>query len=169
MYSRVIKRPSSLVVEKVDNIINFKGKLGVSRLFLNRDINVVISDNDFKLTTKIKKFIKLYFQLINNHIFGVMYGFNRKIRLVGVGYIFETVPGFLILSIGYSHKVYIKIPYNISVIIKKKRYLFVTGNNLEDVTCFVALIRNFKSPDCYKGKGVLYQRERVELKIGKRT
>lgn len=166
---KVIKLPDGLVLSYTENQLFFDGFLGKDLLSVNKKVKIQIELNFLKIITKKKNFLILYDKLIKNFIFGVMYGFHLKMKLKGVGFYFSINNFNLYLSVGFSHKVKIKVPKNLQVLVKKKRKLFIYGDSLEDVNRFGALVRNFKFPDIYKGKGVLYKGEKVTLKIGKKT
>merc|ERR1712238_218627 len=51
----------------------------------------------------------------------------------------------------------------------KENILFLSGNSLEEVSSTAAAIRKLKLPEPYKGKGILYVDEKIQLKIGKKV
>ena len=44
----------------------------------------------------------------------------------------------------------------------------ISGNDFQDVSKLTSLIRSYKMPEPYKGKGILYENETIKLKEGKR-
>jgi large subunit ribosomal protein L6 len=46
--------------------------------------------------------------------------------------------------------------------------LFVSGYSYQWVTQFASVIRSLKKPEVYKGKGILYETEKIILKEGKK-
>ena len=64
----------------------------------------------------------------------------------------------------------LKIPEHIHIVMKdkKNKEIFIYGGNYDELRNFCYYIRSFKSPDEYKGKGILFRKEKVSLKIGKR-
>ena len=99
--------------------------------------------------------------------------FCKKLKLVGVGYkafvIKSAHYSILQLSLGHSHSVYFKLPYELQVEVTKNGSLFISGNSVEKVSSTAALIRSFRAPEPYKGKGILYFDEKIQLKIGKKV
>jgi len=99
--------------------------------------------------------------------------FYKKLNFVGVGYRPSFVESFenklILLKLGFSHLVYFKIPSNLKVFHQKRTQLFVCGNSYHSVTQFVSSIRLLKKPEPYKGKGILYENEKVILKEGKKV
>jgi large subunit ribosomal protein L6 len=96
----------------------------------------------------------------------------QKLKLVGVGYRAfpdETFDNKLILfKLGFSHLIYFRIPKELTVFCKKRTQLFISGNSYQNVTHISAAIRNLKKPEPYKGKGILYENEKIILKEGKK-
>lgn len=96
----------------------------------------------------------------------------KKLQIIGVSYralIEETFNNqLLLLKLGFSHLVYFRVYKQLSLFCKKRTQLFISGNSYQDVTQVAALIRNLKSPEPYKGKGILYQNEKIILKAGKK-
>ena len=50
----------------------------------------------------------------------------------------------------------------------KPTVILIKGCNLQRVNLFAAQIRDFKKPEPYKGKGILYRNEEIRLKEGKK-
>ena len=99
---------------------------------------------------------------------------SKKLNLNGVGYkilIMENSLNNCILhfKLGYSHSVYLKLPKDIIVKLNKNNTLFLSGPSIKKLTLISSLIKKCKSPDVYKGKGFLYEYERLALKIGKKS
>ena len=71
-------------------------------------------------------------------------------------------------KLGYSHQIFFKIPRNLNVFCLKSTKLFVSGLSNSYVNQIAALIRSYKTPEPYKGKGILYENEKIILKEGKK-
>jgi large subunit ribosomal protein L6 len=97
----------------------------------------------------------------------------QKLKLVGVGYRafdVDTLKNKLLLfKLGYSHFLYFKISNEIEIFCLKMTKLFIYGNSYRNVTQTAALIRSYKKPEPYKGKGILYETEKIVLKEGKKV
>ena len=108
---------------------------------------------------------------IKQIIIEVTYTLYNKLNLVGVGYrVFshEKLPNQIYLKLGYSHLIYFKIPNNLNSFCQKFTKLFLFGNcSFDLLTHTAAQIRNCKLPEPYKGKGILYNQEKITLKKGK--
>jgi len=96
----------------------------------------------------------------------------KKLKLVGVGYRLVPVESFekqlILLRLGFSHLLYFRIPPNLKIFYKKRVQLFISGYSYQWVTQFASIIRLLKKPEIYKGKGILYETEKVVLKEGKK-
>ena len=72
------------------------------------------------------------------------------------------------LALGFSHEVLYPIPDGITVATPKPTEIVVSGIDKQKVGQTAAEIRNFRSPEPYKGKGVRYVDEYVFRKEGKK-
>jgi large subunit ribosomal protein L6 len=96
----------------------------------------------------------------------------QKLKFVGVGYRAFNVDSYkplLLFKLGYSHPIYYKIPYSLNFYNLKFTRLFISGNSTNVIEQAAAIVRSFKNPEPYKGKGVLYETEKIKLKEGKKT
>lgn len=99
--------------------------------------------------------------------------FCQKMKFFGVGYRafpleINNKKQMLHLRLGYSHQIYFRFINEINIFCFKFTKLFIFGNSYKNVTQFSALIRLCRAPEPYKGKGILYDNEKIILKIGKR-
>ena len=99
---------------------------------------------------------------------GVTQGYEKKLQLVGVGYRAAAQGKKLNLTLGFSHPVEFPIPDGISVETPTQTDIVIKGANKELVGLCAAKIRNYRPPEPYKGKGVRYSDEKVELKEAKK-
>lgn len=104
---------------------------------------------------------------LNNCVIGVSEGFKRNLEIHGVGYRGQASGQKLTLNVGYSNPVEYEAPEGVSVTMPQNTQIVVEGNNKETVGQVAAVIRGFRSPDSYKGKGIRYEGEQVKLKEGK--
>lgn len=108
----------------------------------------------------------LYRQLINNAYLGLIEGFSKKLIIKGVGFRAVIEEGKLVLNVGFSHVVERKIPSGLAVVVNKN-VIEISGIDKQKVGQFAAEIRAIKKPEPYKGKGIMYEDERVIRKAGK--
>ena len=105
--------------------------------------------------------------LLANMVHGVSTGFEKKLEIVGVGYKADVKGSTLTLNLGYSHPIVFPFPDGITIKAEGPTKLTVMGIDKEQVGQTAAVIRGFRSPDSYKGKGVRYAGEYIRLKAGK--
>ena len=174
--SRIGKQPIDLPAGVKVSIENLNVTVTGPKGALSRNIleNVSIDLTDKVLTVKrADDSIKaraahgLTRTLISNMVTGVTKGFERALEISGVGYRAEMKGDVLNLSLGYSHPVNFQLPQGITVEVDKMTKLLVKGIDKELVGQTAAKIREFRSPEPYKGKGVRYADETILRKAGK--
>lgn len=105
---------------------------------------------------------------IANIIKGVSVGFERKLTLVGVGYRAQVKGTDLHLTVGLSHPVVIKAPKGITIESPAQTELVIKGADKYLVGHVASKIRAIRPPEVYKGKGIRYADEVIELKETKK-
>jgi large subunit ribosomal protein L6 len=103
-----------------------------------------------------------------NMVLGVTKGYERKLELVGVGYRAQVQGRALNLTLGFSHPIAFAVPEGITVETPSQTEIIVKGIDRQKVGQVAAEIRGFRPPEPYKGKGVRYAGERIELKEAKK-
>jgi large subunit ribosomal protein L6 len=71
------------------------------------------------------------------------------------------------MNLGFSHPIEYMIPDGISISVEKNTKLIVQGISKEAVGQTAAVLRGYRPPDSYRGKGVRYEGEHIKLKAGK--
>jgi large subunit ribosomal protein L6 len=103
-----------------------------------------------------------------NMVTGVAKGFERKLELVGVGYRAAVQGKNLNLTLGFSHPVAFAVPEGISIETPSQTEIVVKGTDRHKVGQVAAVIRGYRPPEPYKGKGVRYAGEKIVMKEGKK-
>ena len=106
--------------------------------------------------------------MIANIVRGVEKGYEKKLEINGVGYRAQVQGKNLQLALGYSHDVVYPIPEGIAIVTPKPTEIIVTGIDKQKVGQVAAEIRDFRSPEPYKGKGIKYAGEFIFRKEGKK-
>jgi large subunit ribosomal protein L6 len=106
--------------------------------------------------------------LLANMVLGVSRGFEKKLTLVGVGYRAQAKGDSLDLSLGFSHPVVHKMPEGVKVETPTQTEILIKGVDKQQVGQVAAEVRAYRSPEPYKGKGVRYADEVVNLKETKK-
>jgi len=167
--SKIYKNTNiSFLKENIGYIL--KGPLGSSLpISYNSGVDITIESSNIIIESSKSSLFFLYKKLFLQKIRGVLYGYKKKLKLKGVGYVAENVDNFLVLKLGFSSSIKIEIPKSIRIKIKKRKLLKILGCDLNEITQFAANIRQKRVPEIYKGKGVLYFKEKIFLKVGKRN
>ena len=103
-----------------------------------------------------------------NIVHGVSKGYERKLELVGVGYRAAAQGKNLNLTLGFSHPVVYAAPEGITIETPSQTEILVKGSDVQKVGQVAADIRGFRPPEPYKGKGVRYAGEQIELNEAKK-
>ena len=106
--------------------------------------------------------------LLNNMVLGVTKGFERRLQLVGVGYRAQSAGSRLNMALGYSHPIEFDPPEGVTVEATSNTEIVVRGVDKQKVGQVAAVIRGFRPPEPYKGKGVRYADEIVRRKEAKK-
>ena len=107
--------------------------------------------------------------LVANMVEGVTKGFERRLRIQGVGYRAALRGTDLELNVGYSHSVVIQPRQGILFEVPTPTEVIVKGIDKQQVGQTAAEVRSVRPPEPYKGKGIRYEGEYVRRKVGKRA
>jgi large subunit ribosomal protein L6 len=114
-----------------------------------------------------RRFHGLTRSLVNNMVVGVADGFTRRLKLVGVGYRAAMNGKAVSLTLGYSHPVNFEPPVGIELKVDGQTTVIVSGADKELVGRVAATLRGYRPPEPYHGKGVRYEDEVIQTKVGK--
>jgi large subunit ribosomal protein L6 len=174
--SRVGKKPIPIPektkITYTDGTVTVQGKNGT----LTQDVHPAVDlriDSDQITVSVVKDDRKsralqgLMRSLLNNMVIGVSKGFERVLEINGIGYRAESKGKSLLFSLGYSHPIDFALPEGVTATVEK--------NNVVKLSCIdkhllgqtAARIRQLRSPEPYKGKGIKYAEENIQRKAGK--
>lgn len=124
-------------------------------------------------TIRNKSFFFLQQILIRQACLGVLFLFRRQLNIVGIGYQAQIEKDsrntFLVLKLGFSHQIRLRVPDFIRIICPKPRVVLITGLSLQKVSNYASSVRSLRYPNAYKEKGIYYLGEKLKLKQGKKT
>lgn len=106
--------------------------------------------------------------LVNNMVQGVTSGFEKRLNIVGVGYRAQAQGQTLNLTLGFSHPVVYAVPQGVSVETPTQTEIVVRGADKQQVGHVAAVIRSYRPPEPYKGKGIRYSDEHIARKQAKK-
>lgn len=170
---RPIEIPEKTEVTVVDNLITVKGPLGELQRRFNKFVTVEVKDQQAIVSPiddsiEANAFWGTFASHIKNMVKGVNEEYKKELIIEGVGYKAAVQGDKVVLNIGFSHPVELKIPNGIKVEIEKEK-IAVSGIDKESVGEFAATIRAQKKPEPYKGKGIRYVNEIIRRKEGKKA
>ena len=174
--SRVAKSavsiPSGVEVNIKDGVISVKGSNGQLDQNLHADVDVKVEDGEvsFAPAANVEGWAMAgtYRSLVNNMVAGVTEGFEKKLKLIGVGYRAQVQGKTLNLTLGFSHPISFEIPEGVTIEAPSQTDLIVKGASKQAVGQVAANIRAYRPPEPYKGKGVRYVDEYVVRKEAKK-
>ena len=170
--SNPIPLPSGVKVVLDDNIVKVEGPKAKLQKALPPLVELKI-ENDLLTVSRVEETQKaramhgLTRSLIAGMVTGVTEGFKKNLEIVGVGYRAQVDGNKLTLLLGFSHPVEYILPEGITVTVADNTKLSVEGADKQAVGQVAAIIRQFKKPEPYKGKGIRYADEHIVMKEGK--
>ncbi len=105
---------------------------------------------------------------LNSMVKGVTTGFEKSLKMVGVGYRAAMKGSKLDLSVGFSHPVALSVPQGLTCETPSQTEILIKGCDKQQVGQFAAEIRAVRPPEPYKGKGIRYADEHVKRKETKK-
>ncbi len=166
--------PEGVKVEMNGDKIIVEGPKGKLERTLPKEIKIKINESEKLLMVsfegaKEKKALWGSFRAhINNMIEGVKNGFEKSLKIEGVGWRASLEGKELSLKLGFSHPVKVKPIEGVTFSVEKD-IIKVSGIDKEKVGNMAAKIRAIYPPEPYKGKGIRYVDEVVKKKAGKKA
>ena len=105
--------------------------------------------------------------LVANMVEGVSKGYEKKLEIVGVGYLAALQKNVLQLRVGFANELQVPIPAGLNVACPDQTHVVIKGIDKQLVGQFAAEVRSLRKPEPYKGKGIRYENEQVRRKAGK--
>jgi large subunit ribosomal protein L6 len=174
--SKIGRKPieiSNVQVELKGQEIHLKGKKGSFTHVFPIGLKAEMIDKKLKIlcenkSDKFNVLWGLHRALVANAIKGVAEGFEQKVIINGLGFKAVVSGKKLVFNLGFSHKIELEIPDNVTVEIDKTgQQLTIKGTNKEMVGFFASKIRELRPPEPYKGTGIRLENEVILRKAGK--
>jgi large subunit ribosomal protein L6 len=168
---KLINLPKGVELKVVDGTISVKGAKGTLSLAKPENINFSVDGDvlQFDAHADNMKMAGTMRAILANMITGVSEGFTRKLELVGVGYRAAASGKDVNLSLGYSHPVVFTAPEGITITTPTQTEILIAGADKQLVGQVAAKIRAFRKPEPYKGKGIRYSGEKINMKEAKKA
>ncbi|MDD2370109.1 MAG: 50S ribosomal protein L6 [Sulfuricurvum sp.] len=166
-----ISVPTDVKVTLDGTVLTFVKGTTTQTLDTLGNCGVVLEDNTLTFSTNSdqrtdRAFWGTYRALAANIVTGLTAGFEKKLEINGVGYRAAVEGAILKLQLGFSHDINFDIPAGITIAVEKN-VISIKGADKQQVGQVAAVIRSFRPPEPYKGKGVKYTDETILRKAGK--
>ncbi|MEK7575283.1 MAG: 50S ribosomal protein L6 [Patescibacteria group bacterium] len=165
--------PTGVTVTVSGSTVSVKGPQGSIAREFKPVIAFAVVENTLVLTPQRKDHGTLalwgtYASHAANMIKGVSALFQKKLIIEGIGFKAEVKGDEMVMNLGFSHQIKVKIPKGLTVK-AEKGVVTISGIDTELVGRFAAAVRDLKKPEPYKGKGIRYDDEVIRRKQGKKT
>jgi large subunit ribosomal protein L6 len=166
--------PAGVKVRVADGKVFVEGPKGKLELTHHRDIAVEV-DGDGK-TVRVRRpdderahraLHGLTRSLIANMVEGVVKGYEKRLKIEGIGYQAASKNKGVELTVGYANRILLLPPPGVVVEVPDQTTVVVKGPDKQKVGQFAAEVRHVRPPEPYKGKGIRYENEQVRRKEGK--
>ncbi|MEE8296583.1 MAG: 50S ribosomal protein L6 [Hyphomicrobium sp.] len=168
-----VEVPSGVEVSIAGQAIAAKGKLGSLEYEATSDVTISLEDGKVIVrpvgdSKRARSMWGTARSRVQNLVTGVTEGFKKNLEINGVGYRAQVQGANLVLQLGYSHDVIFPIPEGIEIKCAKPTAIAISGIDKQQVGQVAAVIRGYRKPEPYKGKGIKYSDETVVRKEGKK-
>lgn len=174
--SRLGKKPISfndkVAIEYNNKLLKVKGKLGEIEMIIPANVDLEIKDGQIQVVTDFETREGSIMggtvrSILKNHVEGVSKGFTKTLNLVGVGYRAQVSGQKLALTLGFSHNINYSLPEKVKAVVEANTKVTLTSCDKQLLGQVAAEIQKYRPPEPYKGKGVLFEGERIIRKAGK--
>jgi large subunit ribosomal protein L6 len=165
--------PSGVTADIQDGTLTVKGPKGTLTLTLRDEISYTVGEASILVkpandTKQARAFWGMQRTLVDNLVTGVSQGYTKVLEITGVGYRANAQGRKLKLQLGFSHDVDLDVPEGIEVKTPDQTTVEISGIDKQAVGQFAAVIRRWRKPEPYKGKGIRYRGEYIFRKEGKK-
>jgi large subunit ribosomal protein L6 len=105
--------------------------------------------------------------LVANMIEGVTKGYEKRLKIEGVGYAAKLDKKSVVLTVGFANAIKLDPPAGVTAEVPDPNTIIIRGADKQQVGQFAAEIRHARPPEPYQGKGIRYENEVVRRKEGK--
>ena len=167
-----IEIPAGVEVSVADNVVTVKGPKGTLTQAINPVISVKVEGNTVLVErpndeAQSRSLHGLSRTLIANMVEGVSKGYQKELEINGIGYRAAKQGKQVVLTLGYSHQVFVDEIPGITIDVPSPNKLVISGADKQLVGQFAAEVRGKRPPEPYKGKGIKYSDEVIRRKEGK--
>ncbi|HBT97049.1 MAG TPA: 50S ribosomal protein L6 [Desulfobulbaceae bacterium] len=155
-----------------DGVVTISGARGSLTLAVRPGVSVEHDAEEIRVKTlkdakDIDAYSGLLRTLLNNMVIGVSAGFRKSLLIEGVGYRVASNGNILTFNVGYSSPVDYQLPEGVKAVVDGTNKLTLESMDREMLGLTAAKIRRIRQPEPYKGKGIRYDDEYIQRKVGK--
>ena len=170
---RPVELPSGVEASLSGQTITVKGPKGSREFTATDDVALAVEDGAVTVTPRgqskrARQQWGMSRTMVENLVTGVTKGFRKDLEITGVGYRAQMQGNTLKLNLGYSHEVNFEVPEGVTITAPKQTEITIEGIDQQLVGQVAANIREWRSPEPYKGKGIRYKGEFIFRKEGKK-
>ncbi len=167
-----VKIPVGCKIAIADNVISVEGPKGKLRQEFRPEVSISVEGGEAVVARKsesrqARAMHGLYRALIVNMLKGVTDGYEKKLEIVGVGYLAALAGKVLQIRAGFANEIQKPIPEGLKITCPDQNHIVIQGIDKQLVGQFAAEVRAIRKPEPYKGKGIRYDGEVVRRKAGK--
>ncbi|MFP6727371.1 MAG: 50S ribosomal protein L6 [Alphaproteobacteria bacterium] len=171
--SKPVIVPDGVTIILANRALTAKGKLGELSMSIVNQVDINHADDQIVITPKdesktARAMWGMQRSLAQNIVTGVSEGFTKELEIQGVGYRAALQGKILKLQLCHSHDIDFTIPDGIEIECERPTSIKIKGIDKQKVGQVAAVIRSYRPPEPYKGKGVRYLGEYVFRKEGKK-
>jgi len=173
LVKKPVALPSGVSAAMSGQTIEVKGPKGSRSFTASDDVTMTIDESSVSVTPRgnskrARQQWGMSRTMVANLVTGVTSGFKKELEIKGVGYRAQLQGKVLKLNLGLSHDVDFQVPDGVTVTVPKQTEIIVEGEDQQLVGQVAANIREWRRPEPYKGKGIMYKGEYIFRKEGKK-
>jgi len=176
--SKIGRKPINIGGVKIEikgNEVSYKGPKESGVYVLPKELKAQLEDKELKiipasseLGRDVKRLWGLHRALLANKIKGADVGFERQLKINGLGYKAKVAGKKVTLTLGFSHKIDMDLPEGVTLEVDRSGQLLTFKSpDREVVGQICSKIRALRPPEPYKGTGVKWVEEVIRRKAGK--
>jgi len=164
--------PAGVEVKLDGQTLKAKGPQGELTLTVHPDMKVSMDGGEVRVDRpsddqKHRALHGLTRTLVHNMFEGVAKGYSKTLEIQGVGYKAEQKGKGITVTVGFSHTIDYTPAPGVTLKCPNATTIVISGPDKQAVGHTAAVIRNFRPPEPYKGKGIRYRGEQIRRKAGK--
>ncbi|MGD0900188.1 MAG: 50S ribosomal protein L6 [Thermoguttaceae bacterium] len=172
--NKPVEVPDRVTVSVAEGVVTVEGPRGKLHWELRPEVSVAHDQEAKTLTVsragegRLDRALHgLTRAVLQNMMVGVTQGYEKRLEIVGIGYIAAVQQNVLQLRVGFANELQVPIPEGIKVACPDQQHIVIQGIDKQLVGQFAAEVRARRKPEPYKGKGIRYLGEPVRRKQGK--